>query len=153
MGAPEDICPLLLVLLLSLSLSVHLITPSSLPHRTRTHPRSRSTPRRCGATGWWPRRCPRVRVWPPAPAAPPLSAAECLKGAEGEQSVGYQDSLGHFGTEMMSFLDWTWHFPTFSDGLQQHAACVADGRQIGRVVPLCPHVVMRVGGRRGHGSC
>lgn len=112
-GAPEDICPLLLALLLSLSLSFHLITPSSLPHRTRTHPRSRSTPRRCGVTGWWPHRCPRVRVWPPAPAAPPLSAAECLKGAEGDESVRKQDSLGHFGREMMYFWTGSGIFPPF----------------------------------------
>lgn len=44
-------------------------------------------------------------------------------------------------------------FPTFPDGFQQDAACVADGGQIGRVVPLGPHLVERVGRRQAHGSC
>lgn len=53
--------------------------PSSLLHRTRTRPLSLSTPRRCGVRGWWPRRSRLARVWPPVPAAPPLSAAEFLQ--------------------------------------------------------------------------
>lgn len=43
-------------------------------------------------------------------------------------------------------------FPTFPDGFQQDAACVADRGQIGRVVPLGPHLVERVGRRQAHGS-
>lgn len=80
-GTPEHVCPLLPVPLLS-PFPPLAITPSSLPRRTRTRPRSPSIPRRCGGRGWWPRRCPRARVWPPALAAPPLSAAVCLEGKE-----------------------------------------------------------------------
>uniref|UniRef100_A0A673MMY7 CR032 protein n=1 Tax=Sinocyclocheilus rhinocerous TaxID=307959 RepID=A0A673MMY7_9TELE len=45
-------------------------------HSTVNH---RCTPPRCGATGLWPRRSPRARVWPLAPAAPPPSSAGSLR--------------------------------------------------------------------------
>lgn len=122
------------------------ITPSNLLRQTRTHPRSRSTPRRCGATGWWRHRCPHARVWPPAPAAPPPSAAECLKRRTGDTVTLVTRTAWGTLELKLKFSDWTWCFPTFSDGFQQDAARVADGRKTGWVVSL--------GGRRqGHGSC
>ncbi len=55
------------------------LIPSSRPRRTRSRLRSRCTPRRFCATGWWPRRSPRARVWPLAPAAPPPSSDGSLR--------------------------------------------------------------------------
>lgn len=48
-------------------------------HQTRSRRRSRCTPRRCAATGWWPRHCQRARASPPAHAAPAPSSAESLQ--------------------------------------------------------------------------
>lgn len=46
----------------------------------QSRPQSRSTPRRCVATGWWLRRFPPALAWPAAPAAPAPSSAGCLQG-------------------------------------------------------------------------
>lgn len=62
MGAPEHICPLLPAIFFFFTFLPIVITPSSLLRRTRTRPRSRSTPQRCGVTGWWPRHCRHARA-------------------------------------------------------------------------------------------
>lgn len=43
-------------------LSLAAVIPSSLLRQTRTRPRSRSIPRRCGVTGWWPHHYPLARA-------------------------------------------------------------------------------------------
>lgn len=51
--------------------------------RARSRRRTRCTPPRCGATGWWPRRCPQALAWPPAPSAPAPSSAGYLEDGGG----------------------------------------------------------------------
>ena len=55
------------------------VNPTNRSPPTRSRPRSRSIPRRCVATGWWPRRFRPAPSWPAAPAAPAPSSAECLQ--------------------------------------------------------------------------
>ncbi len=55
------------------------VNPTSRSPPARSRPRSRSIPRRCVATGWWPRRFRLAPSWPAAPAAPAPSSAGCLQ--------------------------------------------------------------------------
>lgn len=56
------------------------LSRTSRSHRTPSRRPSRCTRRRCAGTGWWPRRCPPARAWPPAPAVPAPSSAESPSG-------------------------------------------------------------------------
>lgn len=70
-----------------------MVNPTTRPHRTlKSHPQSRCTPRRCGATGWSPRRCPQ-RPSSPAPAALPPCGAGSLLGRR--QRRGSFKGFGH----------------------------------------------------------
>lgn len=70
-----------------------MVNPTTRPHRTlKSHPQSRCTPRRCGATGWSPRRCPQ-RPSSPAPAALPPCGAGSLLGRR--QRRGSFNGFGH----------------------------------------------------------
>lgn len=74
---------------------------SGLSRTTRSHPalsrhRTRCTPRRCGATGWWRRRCPPAPSWLPAPAAPaPSSAGYLWWGEVGGGAIELVQCRGH----------------------------------------------------------
>lgn len=76
---------------LTLSLFV-FFSRTTRSRRARSRRRTRCTPPRYGATGWWPRRCPRAPSSPPAPSAPAPSSAGYLEegrrwegGREGDQ--------------------------------------------------------------------
>lgn len=61
----------------------HYLSQTTRSRPARSRRRTRCTPRRCGGTGWWPRRCPRAPSWPPAPSAPEPSSAGCLERRKG----------------------------------------------------------------------
>lgn len=70
-----------------------MVNPTTRPRRTlKSHPQSRCTPPRCGATGWLPRRCPQ-RPASPAPAALPPCGAGSLLGRR--QRRGLFKGFGH----------------------------------------------------------
>lgn len=128
-GVPEDICPLLPTLLPSLFRHHHSIqSPSSNSDSSSESEYSTAMRReRMVATSLPTRSClascsrcsSTFRSWMPE------------EDRRRHGNPGDQDSLGHK----------SWCFPTFPDGFQQDAARVADGRQIGWVVPLGPQVV------------
>lgn len=121
------------------SLSHSLISPSrtTRSRRAQSRHRTRCTPLRYGAIGWWPHRCQRVPASPPAPSVPAPSSAGYLEGTEdGWMSQCQQFSTQKFKESRFSFtrntsVDTFIKLPTFSQTLtstyggQEVGACVA----------------------------